>query len=243
MEETGLKPHPEAGPSGSGPGPADPERGTRSIAFFDLDGTLVLGQTQFLLVLFLHKQRLLSLVFLLGTGLWFAAYKARLVRVTQEARERGASILAGLSQARVADLMTQFVGEILAPRLNPKAVAALRGHQARGDYVVVVSAALEPVVKALCESLGVVEYIGAPCQVKDGRYTGLLDGPMPYGEEKARLALAFAQRWTVNTAECWAYADHETDLPLLRSVGHAVAVHPKRGLLEAAEEAGWPILT
>jgi HAD superfamily hydrolase (TIGR01490 family) len=243
VEETGLQPHPEAGPSGSGRRPVDPEGGTRSIAFFDLDGTLVLGQTQFLIVLFLRKRNLLSLVFLLGTGLWFAAYKARLVRVTQEAREKGASILAGLSQARVADLMTQFVEEVLVPRLHPKAVAALRAHQAGGDYVVVVSAALEPVVKALSESLGVIDYIGAPCQVKDGRYTGLLDGPMPYGKEKARLALAFAERWTVNMSDCWAYADHETDLPLLRSVGHAVAVHPKSGLLEAAKRAGWPILT
>lgn len=242
MEETGLKPHPETGRAGSGPQPADPDGGSRSIAFFDLDGTLVVGQTQLLLVLFLRRQKLIGLVFLIGTGLWFAAYKARLVRVTKEARERGASILAGLSQARVDGLMTQFVAEILVPRLHPRAGAALRGHQARGDRVVVVSAALEPVVKALCDRLGVTEYMGAPCQIRNGRYTGLLNGPMPYGDEKARLALRFAERWAVDPADCWAYADHETDLPLLRSVGHAVAVHPKPGLLKAAEEAGWSVL-
>jgi len=60
---------------------------------------------------------------------------------------------------------------------------------------------------------------------------------MPYGDEKAKLALAFAGRWQVDPADCWAYADHETDLALLRSVGHAVAVHPKPGLLKAAQEA------
>jgi HAD superfamily hydrolase (TIGR01490 family) len=222
--------------------PADSDGGVRSIAFFDVDGTLVLGQTQLLLVLYLRSRKVIGLGFLLGTGLWFAAYKAKLVKATEGARAKGARALAGLERTRVDSLMSRFTEEVLMPRLHPQAIAALSEHLAQDDRVVVVSAALEPVVKALCDRLGVAEFFGARCQVEGGRYTGRLEGSMPYGDEKAKLALAFAGRWQVDPADCWAYADHETDLALLRSVGHAVAVHPKPGLLKAAQEAGWPIL-
>ncbi|HEY5528425.1 MAG TPA: HAD family hydrolase [Thermoleophilia bacterium] len=221
---------------------ADPGDSSRSIAFFDLDGTLIMGQTQLLLVLFLRRQKVVSLAFLLGTGLWFAAYKARLVRVTKEARARGARVLAGLTEAEVAGLMSRFAEEVMTPRLHPGAVAALHRHQEQGDRVVVISAALEPVVKALCDRLGVADYVGASCQIREGRYTGDLDGPTPYGEEKARVAQSFAQRLEVDPADCWAYADHETDLRLLQSVGHPVAVNPRPGLLKAALEGGWLVL-
>ena len=106
----------------------------------------------------------------------------------------------------------------------------------------VVSAALDPVVRSLCSHLGVEEWYGAPCEVGEGRYTGRLSGPTPYGGLKAEVAAEVMQRRGVGPDACWAYADHTTDLELLRSVGHAVAVNPKPGLAQAAREAGWAIL-
>ena len=61
-------------------------RMARAVAIFDLDGTLVVGQTQVLLVRFLRRQRVVSRAFVLGTALWFLAYKARLVKVTEASR-------------------------------------------------------------------------------------------------------------------------------------------------------------
>jgi phosphoserine phosphatase len=49
--------------------------------------------------------------------------------------------------------------------------------------------------------------------------------------------------WGVDAGACWAYADHGSDLGLLQSVGHPVAVNPKPELLEVAQRSGWPILT
>jgi HAD superfamily hydrolase (TIGR01490 family) len=216
------------------------------VAFFDLDGTLVIGQTQALLVKFLHSAGVVGRAFLLATAVWFLAYKAGLVRVTQQSREKGALMLRGLSEAEVARLMDRFSSEVMVPRLHPAAASALAGHLSEGDKVVVLSAALGPVVKALCQRLDVDDYAGAPCEVEvglnGGRYTGHLSGPTPYGDEKARVAAGFMERWRADPADCWAYADHDTDLALLRSVGHPVAVKPRPGLLAVARQAGWPIL-
>lgn len=224
----------------------DPTAVVPAVAFFDLDGTLVTGQTQVLLVKFLRRVGVVGRIFLLATGLWFLAYKAGLVKVTQQSREKGALVLKGLSEQEVERLMTRFADEIMVPRLHPAASSALAEHQAEGDRVVVLSAALEPVVKALCRRLRVIDYVGAPCEVgrsgESERYTGRLSGPTPYGDEKARIAAGFMERWGADPADCWAYGDHDTDLALLHSVGHPVAVNPRPGLLATARLAGWPIL-
>jgi HAD superfamily hydrolase (TIGR01490 family) len=211
-------------------------------AFFDLDGTLVLGQTQVLLVRFLRGRGVISRAFVVGTALWFLAYKAGLVKVTQESRAKGAMVLRGLQVAEARALMASFADEVMMPRIHRAAVAALREHQAQGDKVLVLSAALDPVVKALCDTLGVTDHVAAPCEIVNGRYTGKLSGLTPYGALKAEVAAKMMAGWGIDPAASWAYADHTTDLPLLRSVGHPVAVHPKPGLLEAAKASGWAVL-
>ncbi len=213
-----------------------------AVVFFDLDGTLVVGQTTFLLVSFLRRVGVVGLTFLMGTGLWFVGYKLGLVKVSERSREKGIGVFRGLDETEVEALMTRFTEEVLAPRFHPAATAALAEHLAEGDRVVVISAAPDPVVRAVSCRLGVEEYIGTPCEVVEGRYTGRLNGPSPHADEKIRVAAAYMERWEVDPSECWAYADHDTDLGLLRSVGHPVAVNPKPALRRAAEEAGWPIL-
>jgi len=183
-----------------------------------------------------------SRAFVLGTGLWFLGYKLGFMRVTEKTREKGAGVFAGLREAEVEGLMARFTEEELVPRFHPAATAALAEHLSEGDQVMVVSAALEPVVKALCRRLGVEHYVGTPCEVVAGSYSGRLTGPSPHADEKVRIAAAFMERWDVDPSDCWAYADHGTDIPLLRSVGHPVAVNARPPLVKAAQEAGWPIL-
>jgi HAD superfamily hydrolase (TIGR01490 family) len=213
-----------------------------AVAIFDLDGTLVVGQTQLLLARFLSRVGLVSRPFLLGTALWFLGYKAGLLRATEASREKGARVLQGLTTQEVDSLMSRFTEEIMAPRLHPASTAALAQHLAQGDVVVVVSAALEPLVAALCGRLEVERYVGVPCEVIAGRYTGRVSGPIPYGKEKARIAADLIAESGADPADCWAYADHDTDLELLRSVGHPVAVSPRPLLLAVAQQEGWPIL-
>ncbi len=213
-----------------------------AVAVFDLDGTLVVGQTQVLLVRFLRRAGVVSRAFVAGTALWFLAYKAGLIKVTQASRAKGAEILKGLSRDEVSALMDRLIAEEMVPRLHPAASAALAEHQVEGDAVVIVSAALDPLVEALCRYLGVSDFAGARCELVDDHYTGRLIGPVPYSAEKARVAARFISAHGADPADCWAYADHDTDLELLRSVGHPVAVNPRPALRAEAERKGWPIL-
>jgi HAD superfamily hydrolase (TIGR01490 family) len=216
--------------------------GPKALAFFDLDGTLVSGNTQALLVRFLRSARVISRRFVAYAVLWFIGYKLGLVKVSEEERAKSASMLTGLSIKEVDRAISQFVEAQLMPRLHPGALAALREHQETGDRVVILSAALDPVVRWLATDLGVRDFAGAPCEVVGGVYTGRLSGLSPHGQRKADLAMEFMQRFGVHADECWAYADHVSDEALLRSVGHPVAVRPKPGLEKLARAAGWPVL-
>jgi HAD superfamily hydrolase (TIGR01490 family) len=212
------------------------------VAFFDLDGTLIASQTALLMVRFFRRAGVIGTSFLVGTALWFVAYKVGLVKVTEDSRSKSASILKGLAPNQVERLMNDFTEEMLTPRLHRAASLALAKHMANGDRVVVVSAALAPVVKALCRRLRVPDYVGTSCEVEGGRYTGRLLDPMPYGDEKAAVVAGLMERWGADPSDCWAYADSETDFAFLRSVGHPVAVNPRPALLRLAERSGWPVL-
>ncbi|MBU2603528.1 MAG: HAD-IB family hydrolase [Actinobacteria bacterium] len=216
--------------------------GIEAAAFFDLDGTLVVGQTQRLLVSFLRAEGMVRFGFLVGVALWFAAYRLGLVKATDAARARGAELMKGMSVSDVAVLMDRFTEEALVPRLHEAAVAALREHQRVGDEVVIVSAALAPVVEALGRRLGVTSCAGTRLEQRGGVYTGRLDGLSLYGTEKSRVALAFATTHGVALENCAAYADHETDVDLLGAVGRPVAVSPRPALARIALERGWPVI-
>jgi HAD superfamily hydrolase (TIGR01490 family) len=239
-DDISTEPQQEQPVPADAPAPAPGAPG--AIAFFDLDGTLIIGNTQYLMVKFFRSEGVVSRFFVLGSALWFLGYKAGVFKVTEEARAKAASMLRGLNVERGHELMARFTDEMLLPGLHKGAAAALQAHRETGDRIVLISAALEPAVSALCARLGVADFVGAPCEIVEGRYTGRLAGVTPYGEAKAAVAADLMRRWDTDPALCWAYADHSTDLALLQSVGHPVAVNPKPELAEAARRAGWPIL-
>jgi phosphoserine phosphatase len=84
--------------------------------------------------------------------------------------------------------------------------------------------------------------IGMRSEVRDGVYTGRPDGPMTYREGKAEAIRALAAREGIDLSASYAYSDSESDLPMLRAVGHPVAVNPDAALERAARAEGWRIM-
>jgi phosphoserine phosphatase len=52
-----------------------------------------------------------------------------------------------------------------------------------------------------------------------------------------------AEEKGIDLAESWAYSDSHSDLPMLRAVGHPVAVNPDAELARVAREEGWDVMT
>ena len=73
-------------------------------------------------------------------------------------------------------------------------------------------------------------------------YTGRAGGPFTYREGKAQAIRELAAREGIDLPASWAYSDSESDLPMLRAVGHPVAVNPDAELARVAREEGWEVM-
>ena len=81
--------------------------------------------------------------------------------------------------------------------------------------------------------------VGSVSEVVDGHYTGRAGGPFTYRDGKAQAIREVAEREGIDLAASWGYSDSESDLPMLRLVGHPVAVNPDTTLARVAREEGW----
>lgn len=161
---------------------------------------------------------------------------------TQALRDR---ISASLSGVRVRD-MERLGPDVLAlvlPRIYPRMLALAYEHQDAGRRLYIVTAASQELAETLAHVLTFDGAIGSQFSaVSDGYYTGEPTGLFIYGADKARAVRRLAERDGIDLSVSYAYSDSASDLPMLRAVGHPVAVNPDKELLAEARERGWEVL-
>jgi phosphoserine phosphatase len=96
-------------------------------------------------------------------------------------------------------------------------------------------------VRPIGELLGITDIIATRMGIVDGRYSGEVEF-YAAGPSKVTGVRELAMARGYDLAECYAYSDSSSDLPLLEAVGHPSAVNPDRALRRAAVENAWPIL-
>jgi HAD superfamily hydrolase (TIGR01490 family) len=128
------------------------------------------------------------------------------------------------------------------PRLYPQMLKIAWDHQDAGRPVYIVTAASQDTAELIAHVLGFDGGIGTPLEEVDGVYTGRLAGPMAYRDGKPEVMRRLAGDEGIDLGESYAYSDSESDLPMLRAVGHPVAVNPDTELLRVARAEGWDIL-
>jgi phosphoserine phosphatase len=122
-------------------------------------------------------------------------------------------------------------------------LAEVHAHQDADRPTFIVSAAGNDVVESLAQVLGMEGSIGTRYEVDaEGSFTGRFDGPFVYGPGKVEAMEAFAERHGIDLAASYAYSDSLSDLPMLRAVGHPVAVNPDPPLAAIAKEENWQTL-
>jgi phosphoserine phosphatase len=141
----------------------------------------------------------------------------------------------------VQRIVSEAIDVVVDPLVHAEAFDVIDTHRAAGRAIVIISASGSDVVEPIARRMGADFVVASELQTRDGRYTGNITF-YAYGEAKAQAMreLATAQGW--NLAECWAYTDSSTDLPMLEAVGQPHAVNPDAALRTIAEERGWSIL-
>lgn len=221
-----------------------PDQPAPAIAFFDLDGTLIPGSANIPLAKAGFRAGFVTIPELLGdlrNGISFILSGASDDRSAQ-VRDRILRGVAGHQASEVEALGEGFMPALVAS-LRPQMASVLAQHAKQNHLRVVVSASPIEIVSRFAEQAGMDSGIGTTAaRDEDGVYTGELTGPFCYREGKAVLMAEFAAARGVDLADCYAYSDSVSDLPMLEAVGHPVAVHPEAELRAIAEERDWPII-
>jgi HAD superfamily hydrolase (TIGR01490 family) len=214
-----------------------------AAAFFDLDRTLMEGSSAFQFGRAAYKAGLLSRRQLIADG--WANVRFRLRGSTDEdthaLRDRISASLAGTRVRDMERLGPDVLARIL-PRIYPQVLAAAYEHQDAGRRVYIATAASQGLASVLAQVLSLDGGIGSEFSaVRNGVFTGEPTGLFIYGAGKAHAIERLAAREGIDLSDSYAYSDSESDLPMLRLVGHPVAVNPDAELARVAREEGWQI--
>jgi len=215
-----------------------------AAAFFDLDKTVIARASMVAFSSSFQRAGLLSRWVLLRAlwgqlvYLWLGADEKKLTKT----RDAALKLTRGWEQERVRAIVREAIEEVIEPIVYEEALELIRSHRAEGRLVAIVSAAPVEVVEPLAEHLGAHLAVATEAKVDDeGRYSGELVR-YAYGPAKADAVRELAAARHLDLAECYAYSDSVTDVPMLDLVGHPVAVNPDRPLLRVATERGWEVV-
>ena len=216
----------------------------RGAAFFDLDKTLMAGSSGMVFARVANRKGFVPRGQLAKWGLDHLRYRLRgsSDEQTNALLEVAKRVFAEIPERDVERMAPEVLAGIL-PRIYPQMLDEVHRHQDEGRATFIVSAAGNDLVKALAAVLGMEGGIGTRWAVGgDGKYTGEMDGPFVYGNGKVEAMRRFSEKHDIDLGESWAYSDSVSDLPMLRSVGHAVVVNPDGPLLEIARQEGWQVM-
>lgn len=216
----------------------------KSAVFFDLDKTLMAGSSGMVFARVASSRGFVSRRQLARWGWDHMRYRLRgsSDAQTNAVVDVAKRVFAEIPERDVKRMAPEVLAGIL-PRIYPQMLDEVHRHQDEGRATFIVSAAGNDVVRALAAVLGMEGGIGTSWAVgSDGKYTGEMDGPFVYGKGKVEAMRRFAAEHDIDMDASFAYSDAVSDLPMLRSVGHAVVVNPDADLLEIARQEGWQVM-
>lgn len=213
-----------------------------SLAIFDLDKTLLTGDSDHAWGEFLAERNLVN-------GEHYAHENDRFYRAYQEGTldiyDYLAFALRPLSQhdrETLARWRREFVRIKVLPMITPAARELVAKHRAAGQTLVIITATNDFITQPIAEEFGVDNLIATRAEVVVGRYTGNVKGTPCYREGKIERLRAWMAEHGETLAGSWCYSDSHNDIPLLEIVDHPVAVNPDEMLREHAQSRGWPTI-
>jgi HAD superfamily hydrolase (TIGR01490 family) len=215
-----------------------------AASFFDVDGTLVrtnlLHPTVFYLTNHTNPVRSLGALARAAAGGPRMALAELLDR--RRFNELLFAVYRGISQDRLLVLADEAFDTVMRRALYPGARDLVQRCVAEGHEVVLVSGALDFLMERLAKYLGATDHISNRLEFKDGYATGKLLRPIVAGPEKARLVREWARDHGHDLAECFAYSDSYSDVPMLSVVGHPCVINPDLRLAKLARTYAWPAI-
>lgn len=211
------------------------------LALFDLDHTLIDGDSDVLWCDFLMEEGLLDRqAFAARNADMEARYKAGTVGVAEFAGFY-VSTLAGRTRTFLEPVRQRFLRQWVVPRAKPAAVDLVREHLDAGDLVVMTTATNRYITELTARHFGIEHVLATETGLDGETFTGAPVGTLNMRDGKVvRLHQWLRERGQgLANFDSTAYSDSINDLPLLEAVDHPVAVDADSRLAAMAQQRGW----
>jgi HAD superfamily hydrolase (TIGR01490 family) len=213
------------------------------LAIFDLDHTLLAGDSDYLWGSFLVEHgRVDRELYERENRRFYEQYKDGTLDIEEFARFSLAP-LAAAAPGEMERLREQFVAERIEPIVAPLAPALIERHRLDGDELLIMTATNRFITDPIARLLGIDTLIATEPERIDGRYTGRLAGIPNFREGKVRRLEQWLEENDAKASHVTFYSDSHNDLPLLLRADAPVAVDPDERLAAEAALRGWPVIS
>jgi HAD superfamily hydrolase (TIGR01490 family) len=214
-----------------------------TLAIFDLDNTLIGGDSDHLWGQFAGEQGLVNNDdYVRRSDQFYADYLAGTLDIDAYLRH-ALSSLVGHSPQQLKAWHAQFMAEKIQPLMLPRAAELVADHRKRGHVLLIITATNSFITAPIAHALGIDNLIACDAEIVDGRYTGNPSGVPSYQQGKVTRLKSWIAERKLTLDGAWFYSDSHNDLPLLELVDHPVAVDPDDNLRARAVERGWPVIS
>jgi HAD superfamily hydrolase (TIGR01490 family) len=214
-----------------------------SLAIFDLDNTLLAGDSDHAWGQFLVDQGIVDRESYQQANDYFLHQYQHGGLNINEYLAFALKPLSQHSKSQLEQWQQQFMLEVIKPMRLAKADQLLQQHRDKGDYLLIITATNEFITGPIAASLGVDHILATIPELVDGTYTGKVDGTPCFQQGKVKRLDHWLQTSGQSLSESYFYSDSHNDLALLEQVTHPVAVDPDAQLSDHAKQQGWPIIS
>jgi HAD superfamily hydrolase (TIGR01490 family) len=214
-----------------------------NLAIFDLDNTLLAGDSDFLWGRFLVENQIVDGATYEQENLRFYREYQRGQLDIQEFLRFQLRPLTEHPPEHLYGLRERFLHEKIEPIILPAARQLIREHRSQGHTLMIITATNRFITEPVAERFGVRHLLATELEERAGRFTGRPLGTPSFREGKVQRLREWLSVHGRDLFGSWFYSDSHNDIPLLELVEHPVAVDPDEDLAQTARERAWPIIS
>lgn len=214
-----------------------------ALAIFDLDNTLLGGDSDFLWGRYLCENGIVDAqAYREANEVFYQQYQDGNLDIF-EFLEFVFTPYAENEMTQLEAWRKEYIEEKIKPILLPKAIDLVEQHRNKGDTLLIITATNSFITSPIAKLYGIDHLIATEPEVIDGQFTGKVHGTPSFQQGKVERLNTWMAKHNADLAGSIFYSDSHNDLPLLELVDTPVAVDPDATLQQTAKDKGWEILS
>ena len=212
-----------------------------ALAIFDLDKTLITGDSDFLWGEFMSENGMVDRAnYQKRNADFFKQYTLGKLNIS-EYLEFCLEPLSRFSYDELRNYHRSFLEEKIRPIISNDAIKQVEKHRDQGDTLLVLTATNRFITSPIVAEFGIENLLATEIEFIDGRFTGKVLGEPCFQEGKIEHLKRWISNRNISLDGSYFYSDSHNDLPTLKLVDYPNVVNPDNKLREIALKRNWPI--